>query len=468
MKLEDSIMKSKNENINNDEEKKEIKSHDNEIFANDILVDSENQNHANQSIEISNFEKVVEIVNGENAVEIVRCKKVHKKTLKEKFSKENVKNNFSEISNSIMNKSKTKAINFKNDFLALFSKEGAKSMLYFVLASAIIGLIAFVSMIIAHYIPKGLISASVFAMLIGMLVNPLLKKLMPKIKPALNFFSKRVLKIGIVLLGVTLSFDQIIKVGGQSLFVMIFTLVSAFGGGYLLGKAFKMNWKLSSLISAGTGICGGSAIAALSPVMEADDKDVAYAMTSTFFFDIIMVIVFPLIGVAIGMNDLDFGLWAGTAVNDTSSVVATGYSFSEIAGNYAVIVKLTRTLSIIPISIIFALISHHVKSKQLRLQSAQTGVAIKNKLNIFKIFPFFIVLFLMVVAIKSTGVIPQASCDVIAKISKIMMVCSLSAIGLKTNFKSMFSSGIKPMVHGLIISLLVAVVAFVVIMYIKF
>ena len=120
-----------------------------------------------------------------------------------------------------------------------------------------------------------------------------------------------------------------------------------------------MDWKLSSLISAGTGICGGTAVATLSQVIDADDSDVAYAISATFIFDVVMVILFPIMGAALGLSDMAFGLWAGTAVNDTSSVVAAGYAYSDAAGDFATIVKLTRTLSIIPVVLAFSYLNEN-------------------------------------------------------------------------------------------------------------
>ena len=145
---------------------------------------------------------------------------------------------------------------------------------------------------------------------------------------------------------------------------MIFTLATCFGLGSLIGRAFRLNWKTYSLINAGTGICGGSAIAAIAPVIDADDLDIAYGMSATFLFDTIMIVVFPILGRAMGLSDAAFGLWAGTAVNDTSSVVATGFAFSEAAGDFATMVKLTRTLAIIPTVLVFSAISMHLKKKE--------------------------------------------------------------------------------------------------------
>ncbi len=157
------------------------------------------------------------------------------------------------------------------------------------------------------------------------------------------------------------------------------------------------------------------------------------------------------------MSDIGYGLWAGTAVNDTSSVVAAGYAFSDAAGGFAVIVKLTRTLSIIPAVLIFSLINRHVESRK-----SVSGSEKKKKENISlkNIFPFFILLFLVMVGIKSTGIVPENVSSVISQISKYLMVMALGAIGLRTNFAEVSHSGFKPMLHGFIISLLVVVVSF--------
>ena len=168
-----------------------------------------------------------------------------------------------------------------------------------------------------------------------------------------------------------------------SFVVMFFTLTTAFGGGYLFGRLFGMNWKLFSLISAGTGICGSSAVAAIAPVIKAEDRDIAYAISAMFIFDVLMVILFPIAGRYLGMSDIGHGLWTGTAVNDTSSVVAAGYAFSDAAGAFAVVVKLTRTLSIVPIVLMFSLINARYEAKLHNREVKREKVAIKE------IFPVF-------------------------------------------------------------------------------
>ena len=227
-----------------------------------------------------------------------------------------------------------------------------------------------------------LIGASVIALFIGMAINAFFQP-NKTTAPGIKFTSKKVLKFAIVLLGASLNIRTVLTVGRFSLTVMLFTLATCFGLGALIGRALGLNWKTSSLINAGTGICGGSAIAAIAPVIEADDMDIAYGMSATFLFDTVMIVVFPLLGRWLGLSDAAFGLWAGTAVNDTSSVVATGYAFSEAAGDFATMVKLTRTLAIIPAVLVFAAINLHLKKKE----SAQANGV---KVRIRSIFPWFI------------------------------------------------------------------------------
>lgn len=297
-----------------------------------------------------------------------------------------------------------------------------------------------------------IIGASVIALFIGMIINAFLKP--NKVTaPGIKFTSKKILKFAIILLGASLNIATVLTVGRFSLIVMIFTLATCFGLGALIGKALGLNWKTSSLINAGTGICGGSAIAAISPVIEADDTDIAYGMSATFLFDTIMIVVFPLLGQWMGLSDAAFGLLAGTAVNDTSSVVATGYAFSENAGDFATMVKLTRTLSIIPAVLTFAAINVHLKKKENKNSNEKVAVSIKS------IFPWFILGFLAMSGLASLNILPDVLVSTMKELSKFLMVAALAAIGLNTNFKSLCRSGAKPMLHGFIISLLVVIVA---------
>ena len=320
--------------------------------------------------------------------------------------------------------------------------------------------VAFLACWLESLLPIHLIGAAVIAMFTGMLINHFLKNT-DIFSAGLKFTSKKILKFAIILLGLSLNITTILNVGKMSLTVMIFTLLTCFGGGFFIGKALGLNWKLSNLISAGTGICGGSAIAAIAPTIDADDNDVAYAMSATFLFDMAMIVLFPIMGRALGMTDQAFGIWAGTAVNDTSSVVATGYAFSEGAGDFATMVKLTRTLAIIPTVITFAFIQLGIKRKEA-IANSQNESELNAKFSMAKIFPWFILGFLAMSVVASTFSIPAEVVSGTKTISKFLMVCALAAIGLNTSFSSMKKAGVRPMIHGFIISALVVIVALVV------
>ncbi|MFI3114608.1 MAG: putative sulfate exporter family transporter [Clostridia bacterium] len=314
-------------------------------------------------------------------------------------------------------------------------------------------IIATLACFIEIIIPVHLIGSSIIALFIGIGINHFWSP--DSLKPGLKFTSKKILRIAIILLGSSLSITTIVKVGQLSLTVMFFTLLTCFGGGYFIGKALDLDWKLSNLISAGTGICGGSAIAAIAPVIDADDKDIAYAMSATFLFDMAMILLFPIMGHKLGLSDMAYGLWAGTAVNDTSSVVAAGYAYSEAAGDFATMVKLTRTLAIIPTVLVFAYINIKLKRRQANMPSDLS----EKKVSIMHLYPWFIVGFLLLSALNSLSLIPTAVSTVLKEISKFFMVCALAAIGLNTSFSEMKKSGIAPMLHGFIISALVVIVA---------
>lgn len=328
--------------------------------------------------------------------------------------------------------------------------------IYYILPGFCISLlIALTARWIESMMPIHLIGDSVIALFIGLIINQI-KKPSELIQTGLNFTSKRILKLSIILLGASLSIGTILNVGRLSLTVMIFTLLTCFGCGHFIGKLLKLDWKLSNMISAGTGICGGSAIAAMAPVINAKDNDIAYAMSATFLFDMAMIILFPIMGRALNLSDMAYGLWAGTAVNDTSSVVAAGYAFSEAAGDFATMVKLTRTLSIIPTVLIFSLINVKVTIKE----NSESGIITEHqKVKLTSLFPWFILAFVGMSIINSIGLIPLNVSLSMKSISKLLMVSALAAIGLNTDFQEMKNSGINPMIHGFIISTLVIIVA---------
>ena len=330
-----------------------------------------------------------------------------------------------------------------------------KDRLLFLLGVAICFAVAGVAVLAEKLIPGDVLGASIIALFMGTIINSFFHPAW--LKPALKFTSKRILKVAIILLGASLSISTIMSVGKMTFFVMLFTFAMCFGGGCFVRKIFGLNWKLGNLISAGTGICGGSAIAAISPVIDADDKDIAFAMSSTFLFDMVMVALYPIMGKALGMSDMAYGIWAGTSVNDTASVVASGYAFSEAAGDFATMVKLTRTIAIIPTVLVFAYIGTRIKQKELK--AAGGG----KKVDLMKIIPWFIGGFLLLAVLNSVGCIPAQVSGIIKTASKFLMVTALAAIGLNTSIADFKKAGLAPMFYGITIDTLVTITALVVI-----
>lgn len=333
----------------------------------------------------------------------------------------------------------------------------SKNGYMFILGVVICVGVSVLAIMIEKLIPGDILGASIIALFLGTIINSFFHP--DWIKPALKFTSKKVLKLSIILLGASLSVSTIMSVGKMTFFVMLFTFAMCFGGGYFVRKLFGLNWKLSNLISAGTGICGGSAIAAIAPVIDADDKDIAFALSSTFIFDMVMVALYPIMGKLLGMSDIAYGIWAGTSVNDTASVVASGYAFSELAGDFATMVKLTRTIAIIPTVLVFAYIGTRIKQKELKSKNSD------KKVNIIKIIPWFIGGFLILAILNSIGFIPVRISEILKGISKFLMVTALAAIGLSTSISDFKKAGLSPMFYGITIDTLVTLTALVVIFF---
>lgn len=310
---------------------------------------------------------------------------------------------------------------------------------YGIILSAAVAAVAY---ILGRFFP--IVGGPVFGIVLGMIINNTLGKPKSSIE-GIKFTGKKVLQWSIIFLGAGLSMNQVAEAGLSSFFLMIFTLSAAFAAAYIAGYFLKIPFKLKSLIGTGTAICGGSAIAALSPVIDADEHDISFSISTVFLFNIAAVFIFPAAGHLLGFSNEGFGLWAGTAINDTSSVVAAGYSYSKEAGDYATIVKLARTLLIVPICLIYALV-FYIGQKRKHDSSTQTV-----RYSFIKIFPWFVLGFLLMSALRSIEIIPVASADVIAECGKIAIILALSAIGLNADFRRMFKTGIKPVILGLIV-----------------
>lgn len=293
--------------------------------------------------------------------------------------------------------------------------------------------IAAVSIFLGGLLP--LIGSSVLAIVFGIVLNNSMK--LPAVfQEGLSYSGKKLLQYSIIFLGFSMSIGQVSETGISSLRISLITILIAFLVAYLADRFFKMNRVLTILIGFGTAICGGSAIAAASPILEADEEEIALSISTIFFFNILAVFIFPFLGHLLQMSDTFFGTWAGTAINDTSSVVAAGYTYSQSAGDLATIVKLSRALMIVPACLLFAAY-RYIKSKQ----SAQ-------KTNLKQIFPWFIAWFVLASLISSLGFLPAAVIPYTKFISQWLMAMALAAIGAKVSFKQFKQAGAAPLLTG--------------------
>lgn len=255
--------------------------------------------------------------------------------------------------------------------------------------------------------------------------------------PGIAFTGKRVLQASVVLLGFGLDLGQVARVGLDSLPVVLVTVAAAFTAAWGLGRLLRVPGTLTLLIGTGTAICGGSAIAAVAPIIRPGEHEMAYAISTIFLFNLLAVLLFPPLGHLLQLSDAGFGLWAGTAINDTSSVVAAGYQYSPAAGDQATIVKLARATLIVPICLVFAA----VQGWRGRREGGSPRMA--------GVFPWFILGFLAASGLRSAGAVPGVLLPALHLLAGALIVVALTAIGLSADLRRMAASGPRPILLGL-------------------
>ncbi len=293
------------------------------------------------------------------------------------------------------------------------------------------------------------IGGPVIAIIAGMIITLLIKN-KSRLEPGIKFTSKKILQWAVILLGFGLNLNVILKTGAQSLPIILITIGVSLIISYILCKVMRIPEKISTLVGVGSSICGGSAIAATAPVIDADDEEVAQAISVIFFFNVLAALLFPQFGTFLGFDTTSgeaFGIFAGTAVNDTSSVTAAAstwdamYQLGSQTLDKAVTVKLTRTLAIIPITLVLAFI------RTKKAKDAGNG-----KVDMKKIFPFFILYFVLasVITTVASGMgISSAVFNPIKELSKFFIILAMAAIGINTNIVKLVKTGGKPIFMGL-------------------
>lgn len=326
------------------------------------------------------------------------------------------------------------------------------------------------------------IGGPVFGIMLGVLAGVLVPALRGSwSRPGYEFASKTLLQLSIVVLGTGLSLQQVLRVGGDSLPVMLGTLAVALGGAWLFGRMLGVRGDTQTLIGVGTAICGASAIAAATAAIGAKRSSVAYALATIFTFNVVAVLAFPPLGHLLGLDAEAFGLWAGTAINDTSSVVAAGYTYSQQAGDQALVVKLTRSLMLIPIVLGLVILKSRRESRAadpgktkvtVTTSDALVGDAVgerrgglaspsgkqpaAGRLPWRRMVPLFLVGFVLAATLRSLGVVPAAWQETLSLVGTFLITSALVAIGLSMRPGELRKAGWRPLALGALLWISVA------------
>lgn len=318
-----------------------------------------------------------------------------------------------------------------------------------IVGALVVIVIACVATVFGRFVP--VLGGPVCGIVLGLLAGVVVPRLRSsRLSTGYDFCAKQVLQASVVVLGTGLSLRQVAQVGSSSLPVMLASLVVALGGAALIGRWLRVGRDVRTLIGVGTGICGASAIAASTAVMRPKKADAAYALGTIFVFNVIGVLTFPVIGHLLGMTGESFGLWAGTAINDTSSVIAAAYGFGDGAGDQAIVVKLTRSLMIIPITIVLAYLTAR------RAAPTSPGGPSTVRIPLRQVVPWFLVGFVVAAAVNSIGVIPTGWHPGLSRIGTFGITLALTAIGLSMRPAQLRRTGLRPLLLGAILSVLVA------------
>lgn len=315
-----------------------------------------------------------------------------------------------------------------------------------------------------------LVGSAVFAILLGAIVRNMLAA-PPWLSAGGDYATKKLLKLAIILLGAGMSFAQIGAIGLSALAIILVSIVAALALTVPVGIRLGLPAKLCSLIGAGTAICGATAIATLAPIVRSKQQETAYAIATIFVFNVLAVPLYPLLGSLLGLSDLLFGVWAGVAIHDTSSVVASAYMYSDAAGQSATVVKLTRTTMLIPLALVFAFLFRRQEEEALQGATAAAGApatiaatrepaAAEPSLlwrQIGKSFPWFILGFLAMALLNTLGLLGGALIAHLNVVAKFLITMAMVGVGLAVDYRQILALGSRPLLLGLFASVVIAV-----------
>jgi uncharacterized integral membrane protein (TIGR00698 family) len=319
---------------------------------------------------------------------------------------------------------------------------------YYVHGLLLMSAVAFYSLLLSKVVTVGgkhPIEAVLVAIIIGMLVRQ--RRWVPAVcEPGLKL-SDQLLAAGIVLMGVELDLATLLAKGAPLLIVIVVTMATGIAAIYALGRLFQLPRALAVLLSVGTTICGGTAIAMVAPILRAPEDETSYAIGTISLWGLAALLIYPLVARELGIDDVIFGVFAGTAIHSTPQVVGAGYIYSEVAGNTATTVKLIRNCFIAPVVATIAM------SESQRRPEPRSAVSLR------KAFPWFLFGFFILAGLATLGLLSPKVVATLGKTGRELLLIGMAGVGLNTRLGSLRVIGYKPLVVGLLGSLLVALVS---------
>lgn len=311
------------------------------------------------------------------------------------------------------------------------------------------------------------VGGPVFGILLGMVIALVYRGDRGALTQGIQYSSKKILQYAVILLGFGLNLGQVAQVGALSLPIIVSTIATALIVAFVMCKALKVPGRTATLVGVGSSICGGSAIAATAPVIKADDEEVAQAISVVFLFNVVAALIFPTLGTVLGLSNEGFGLFAGTAVNDTSSVTAAAAAWDGMhpgsnALDQATIVKLTRTLAIIPITLVLALWQVRQEKAQATGGREEQAAGALGNFSLKRAFPLFILWFMVASAFTTIVMALGGSAELFAPLkdlSKFFIIMAMFAIGLNTDLVKLVKTGGKPIAMGFVCWVCIAAVS---------
>ncbi|WP_105615003.1 YeiH family protein [Vallitalea okinawensis] len=292
------------------------------------------------------------------------------------------------------------------------------------------------------------LEALTIAIIIGILYNNTIGTSV-KLKDGITFSLKKLLKVGIVLLGFKLNFAALLSLGPKILMMVIIYIPVALILSVLLGKLFKIDTKLATLIGVGSSICGASAIVAMTPCINADDEDSVIAVSIVSFLGAIGVLAYSAIAVSnIGLSDLQYGVWSGLTLHGVAHAIAAAFARGDASGDIGTFVKMTRVLMLVPVSLILSFIFNRNANSEER-----------KKVK----FPMYVLYFVVAGIINSLGILPPALTNVLKELSSLFILMAMTAMGLSVSLKSIIGKGLNALIMSSIMFTLLSSVALMII-----